>query len=42
MCMEPPRPREHPSMRPNSSAITFWGGVPRTSACPCERYVDTR
>jgi len=29
-------------MRPNSSAITFSGGVPRTSAWPCERYVDTR
>ena len=42
MCIEPPRPREHPSTRPNSSAITFSGGVPRTSACPWERYVEMR
>ncbi len=32
MCIEPPRPWQIPSLRPNSSAITFSGGVPRTSA----------
>ncbi len=42
MCIEPPRPPEQPSTRPNSSAITFSGGVPRTSAWPCERYVEIR
>ena len=37
MCIEPPRPLEQPSTRPNSSAMTLSGFVPRTIAWPWER-----
>ena len=38
-CIEPPRPREHPVARPNSSAISSLGGIPFANACPCPRCV---
>ena len=37
MCMDPPMPRQQPSRRPNSSAMTVRGGMPRTRACTCSR-----
>src|SRR4051812_3828662 len=42
MCIDPPRPPDTPVSRPNSSAITRFGSVPRASACPCDRYVLIR
>ena len=39
--MDPPRPRLQPAALPYSSAITARAGTPRTSACPCSRYVAT-
>jgi hypothetical protein len=42
MCIDPPRPFDVPSVRPKSSAMTASGEVPRTSAWPCERYVEIR
>ena len=38
-CMLPPRPREQPVARPNSSAISSHGGSPLASAWPCPRCV---
>ena len=38
-CMLPPRPREQPVARPNSSAISSRGGMPLASAWPCPRCV---
>jgi hypothetical protein len=37
MCIEPPRPPPVPSTRPNSSAITRLGSVPRAIAWPWVR-----
>src|SRR3954453_1014188 len=42
MCIEPPRPPETPSRLPNSSAITYFGSVPRASAWPCDRQGEIR
>ena len=38
-CMLPPRPREQPVARPNSSAISSRGGTPFASAWPWPRWV---
>ena len=40
MCIEPPRPRQLPPSRPNSSANAPRMSSPFASTCPCPRWVE--